>query len=1645
MKKVYIKWIKLPLLMILLAVVALPVVPLRTAEASNAPASQDTLIVNASFEQGMAPWSNWSHADITSSDVHGGASALLIGSAGNGGAGQFIPLEPSKSYKLSFWGKVSSGSGSVIVKLKTVGEAIRSDFETITVSNTDYAYYETTFITPANTEYGPDAANQSQLGIWKSGTQEFRLDDFSLTETSSIYPAVPQPSEPAGALPTMADGNFTLDGQTIKRPDGQEFIIRGVNVNGPRWPWSRDTIQDLDLMTEVWKFNAIRVNMFPRLEANGVPNNNGDLDKLITWFTKKKMVVMLENHDFTGEYPKDNAYTDGDKHYPSMEQTTAFWRSLAATYRDNPYVWFNFLNEPGTGGLSKTDSIQRWKDVHETFIQAVRAEGANNLIVLDEHNWGQGYGYKNGDQDSAVIQEGPALSSVYGGIVYALHMYGEWDQASTRLQQYITRIHSLGLPIIIGEYGTDGLPSNTGAVRTMYDVAPRLKAGRMYWHWDGTDKFNLTTGAEQSGGWKVNRIDGSEPSNLSLSGKLIWDDNHGLYTEDGADLAVVQLAVDGTAAASGQATAAAVIQNTGTSNLADTDRFTVKFYVNDQLSSVKEAAGPLPFQQGLTVSSDVLAWHGGGASIKAVVEYAGDVRPENDERTAIADDAIPSGSPDLVIAHIGTGQDGPVSAGNAITLTAKVKNRGTVDLVNTPVHVAFKQNGYPAGWVIQNVTVPAGGDIELTSLVPIQVQEGKDFQVVAELIEAGDGNLHNNIAYQSIAVDTEAPNLLTNGSFESGLNGWMNWSNSLVVESPQGMAGSHALKVPHSGAGGDGGGQAFELKPNTTYVLGGWGKASADIPAGQELELGYKYSTPGVAGEVHHKLVYGKAEYEYKQLVFTTPAELSGGMFFIWKPKSEQGYDVYLDDLSLKEVRNLVANGSFEDRLMGWSNWTQSLETDTTRVIDGVTALKVGHTGAGGDGGGQSIALKPNTTYVLGAWGMNTDSPAAGQETEIGMKYSVPGESEEVHYRIPFNEKEYTYKSLHFTTPPELTGGTLFIWKPKAIGAGYDFYTDGIVLTEVKNPVLNAGFEAGLTGWMNWSSTLSVTKEADRVVSGLQALQVGTGGNPSAGDGGGQPMPLKPNTTYVLGAWGTHEAAIGSDHPTEIGFQYQQGGVNVQHKLSFTEGNYTYKQISFTTPAVMESPQLFIWKDETSLVKFYADNILLTEAPAYGWYKNVQQAEPEGPPAGGGTDPGPSGTGGGTDPAGQSQIVRHPDGRITIRPTSYYPQNEGLAKAVLDTEAVKLVFKNDAGAEQEVRTVEIALDEAKGADAYGVDLPVQALSAMNSNQQLMVSTELGSLRTNKDLWLAAAEAKPNGVADDMLLTIGQGKEALRAEVMKIVEDRPRVAVSLLADDKPVKLSQPTAVMEVSIPYKLGKGENPDFITILHIKDEGSSQTVSSGHYDAVRRCVVFQAAELGEYAVAYVEASFNDLKQAEWARPYIASMAAKGIIRGKSEGKYDPTASVTRSEFVHMLLRLFSFSAKEEGRSYADVPVSNPSYDAIRTASSIGLVNGTADGRFLPDASLKRQDMMVLLKRALALGGHPLPEGEYAALAPFADESELCSYAVDSASALAAAGLIQGTGNALLPNDTLTRAEAAAVIYRVYHLLYPSLSASTGE
>lgn len=239
--------------------------------------------------------------------------------------------------------------------------------------------------------------------------------------------------------------------------------------------------------------------------------------------------------------------------------------------------------------------------------------------------------------------------------------------------------------------------------------------------------------------------------------------------------------------------------------------------------------------------------------------------------------------------------------------------------------------------------------------------------------------------------------------------------------------------------------------------------------------------------------------------------------------------------------------------------------------------------------------------------------------------------------------------------------------------------------------------------------------------------------------------------------------------------------------------------------------------------------------------------------------------------------------------------------------------------------------------------------------------------------------------------------------------------------------------------KLAIGYDPVALTLLEQRklsvfrfdDLTKSWTRLNGRMNLSEKSVSADIPSAGVYALVLNDVSFRDV-EGHWAKDVIEPLAARGIVNGMTETEYAPDEALTRAQFVKLLIAALGESPSKFDRgTFTDVGSAHWAAGWIEKAAKLGLVEGN-DGRFDPEGLLTREQMIVMLARAMGQeqDARALKESEIAGGLSFDDAGELSGWARAYASLMTRDGLIEGSGGMLKPKQSSTRAEAAAIIYR---------------
>jgi hypothetical protein len=121
------------------------------------------------------------------------------------------------------------------------------------------------------------------------------------------------------------------------------------------------------------------------------------------------------------------------------------------------------------------------------------------------------------------------------------------------------------------------------------------------------------------------------------------------------------------------------------------------------------------------------------------------------------------------------------------------------------------------------------------------------------------------------------------------------------------------------------------------------------------------------------------------------------------------------------------------------------------------------------------------------------------------------------------------------------------------------------------------------------------------------------------------------------------------------------------------------------------------------------------------------------------------------------------------------------------------------------------------------------------------------------------------------------------------------------------------------------------------------------------------------------KAPFKD-EVPSWAADPVNALYKNGIIKGSPDGNFRGGKYITRAEIATMLVRALHNPDSGKGKKFSDVPSWYWAYENIQIASAASLINGFPGGKFLPDRSAKRAEVMAMLYQFMTNDKGTLPD-----------------------------------------------------------------------
>lgn len=173
--------------------------------------------------------------------------------------------------------------------------------------------------------------------------------------------------------------------------------------------------------------------------------------------------------------------------------------------------------------------------------------------------------------------------------------------------------------------------------------------------------------------------------------------------------------------------------------------------------------------------------------------------------------------------------------------------------------------------------------------------------------------------------------------------------------------------------------------------------------------------------------------------------------------------------------------------------------------------------------------------------------------------------------------------------------------------------------------------------------------------------------------------------------------------------------------------------------------------------------------------------------------------------------------------------------------------------------------------------------------------------------------------------------------------------------------------------------------------------------------------------------SYSDLNTSEWYHDAIHYCVDNVIMGGTGSSKFYPRRNTTRAELA---VSLYNHQGRPPvagsgllPNTYSDVKAGEWHYQAIEWATKEGILAGYGNGKFRPNQSVTREQLVAIIWRH---AGSPKPRST---TLRFYDAGSVSGYAWEAMCWATEQGILQGRSSGyLVPKGTATRAEVAQML-----------------
>lgn len=379
-----------------------------------------------------------------------------------------------------------------------------------------------------------------------------------------------------------------------------------------------------------------------------------------------------------------------------------------------------------------------------------------------------------------------------------------------------------------------------------------------------------------------------------------------------------------------------------------------------------------------------------------------------------------------------------------------------------------------------------------------------------------------------------------------------------------------------------------------------------------------------------------------------------------------------------------------------------------------------------------------------------------------------------------------------------------------------------------------------------------------------------------------------------------------------------------------------------------------------------------------------------------------------------------------------------IDKDEIDKDKIDKAIEEALKDKEDKPLIAIEVDQGITENEFDINISSEAIDSILNTKNGSLSISSGKIKIVFDNSAMIGIKKQAGNKPITIHESLVAKEKLNSRQKESVGDNKVYELLVTSGGEPIK--DFNGNVTVSLPYTAKTGENHEAIVLYYLDTKGDLKVIRNGKYDVKLGTVIFTTNHFSYYMIKNNYLKFNDIKDNHWAKPAIDFAAARGLVIGVGENKYNPSGTLTRAQLIQMIQNVLNLPvASKDLASYGDVESKSWFYGPIMSAKSAGLLKGIKlDGdKFMPNQPITREEMALILANTASYKKASIPE-EKVDLTKFKDYKDINKDFVDQILIAMNLGLLskEGKGNGTFaPKATTTRAEAAQVQINLFKAL----------